>query len=401
MKLLYFIPLLLLTAVPAFAHIGFQPVYQPTTPSTGGEPVEKYCDLGDFFNSYNDTTHIFTCITGGGGGENNTASNLTPGEGLFYQKIGVDLQFKGLLSGGNLTITSNNTSVILTGPSSTGEANTMSSPTHANSLVLSKSGVDLPIKGIACGGSIICSSNNTDITLNYTSSASALLNSISGVAGNLLYSFSNTTGNFATATIKNPLLDGLNHTDTEAVTVTRGDLIVGTSASLWGELPIGASGTVLKSDGTDPSWGSITGGVTLISGNVTFGNTAAWGTAFQIPLTANSGNNISGVLVAASNTAGGAVQAGANMSSSNAAGWCLFETPTAATADTIDFFALATTVTDTAETTWAPAANVGQPILFTCSITTSSPAPQLWIVYTPEVAGIASIKTGSYYIKTP
>lgn len=40
----------------------------------------------------------------GGGGEANTASNLGGGEGLFASKVGVDLQFKSLVAGSNITI---------------------------------------------------------------------------------------------------------------------------------------------------------------------------------------------------------------------------------------------------------------------------------------------------------
>jgi hypothetical protein len=54
-----------------------------------------------------------------------------------------------------------------------------------------------------------------------------------------------------------PILDGVNNTDTLAGTVVRGDLIVGNSTPKWARFALGANGTVLFSDGTDPSWTSI------------------------------------------------------------------------------------------------------------------------------------------------
>jgi hypothetical protein len=43
--------------------------------------------------------------TPGGGGEANTASNVGAGEGVFKQKVGVDLEFKSLVAGTNITLT--------------------------------------------------------------------------------------------------------------------------------------------------------------------------------------------------------------------------------------------------------------------------------------------------------
>jgi hypothetical protein len=70
-----------------------------------------------------------------------------------------------------------------------------------------------------------------------------------------------------------PLLDGVVDNDTLAGTVTRGDTIIGNSTPKWSRLAKGASGTVLRSDGTDLAFGAIDG-VTITGGmsDVTNGN---------------------------------------------------------------------------------------------------------------------------------
>jgi hypothetical protein len=55
----------------------------------------------------------------------------------------------------------------------------------------------------------------------------------------------------------NALLDGSNHTDTLAGAVVRGDLIVGNSTPKWSRFAIGSVNNLLKSDGTDPSWATL------------------------------------------------------------------------------------------------------------------------------------------------
>lgn len=46
-------------------------------------------------------------------GESNTASNLGAGEGVFATKVGVDLQFKSLVAGTNITLTPSGTEILI------------------------------------------------------------------------------------------------------------------------------------------------------------------------------------------------------------------------------------------------------------------------------------------------
>ena len=118
----YFIILVLLgvSIIPVFAMPGFQPVYQSPSLANGSPPTELYCTLGQFLNSYNSTTNSFTCLAGGGGGENNTASNVGLGEDIFKQKTGVDLEFKGIAVSGDLSISSNLTDITISYTGGTG-----------------------------------------------------------------------------------------------------------------------------------------------------------------------------------------------------------------------------------------------------------------------------------------
>lgn len=64
--------------------------------------------------NYNDVANTLTiAASGGGAGEANTASNLGAGTGVFAQKSGVDLQFKSLVAGTNVTLSSDANTVTI------------------------------------------------------------------------------------------------------------------------------------------------------------------------------------------------------------------------------------------------------------------------------------------------
>lgn len=79
---------------------------------------------------YSGSTNLYDIFaTSAGSGEVNTASNLIGGTGIFYQKSGVDLQFKSLSAGTNISITSNNDVIAI---SSTGSAQAITGTTKIN-----------------------------------------------------------------------------------------------------------------------------------------------------------------------------------------------------------------------------------------------------------------------------
>lgn len=79
---------------------------------------------------YSGSTNLYDIfITSAGSGEVNTASNLAGGTGIFYQKSGVDLQFKSLSAGTNISITSDNNVIAI---SSTGSAQAITGTTKIN-----------------------------------------------------------------------------------------------------------------------------------------------------------------------------------------------------------------------------------------------------------------------------
>ncbi len=100
-------------------------------------------------------------------GEANTASNVGAGTGTIYKaKTGVDLELKSLVAGTNITITNGASDITIAASGSVGEANTyssMGSGSDGETLVSTKSGVDLPFKRIKAGNGIVLTSETNDI----------------------------------------------------------------------------------------------------------------------------------------------------------------------------------------------------------------------------------------------
>ncbi len=418
MKIVYLLPLLFLAVTPAFAYnSAFRPVYQP--PGAGGSnPATLYCTFGEFLDSYNSTTNAFTCAAGSGGGENNTASNLGTGYGFYAQKVGVDLQFKSLFCAGDLLCSSNSTDVRIEYTPTAGSIALndltdliISGATYPS--VLFYNGVEwvnkiFSVNSITCGAGQFVNviNNQTGQTACDTPSSSGGFDTIASSPQTSATILADNSTIANTATIKT-LTQGTGITLTNgsnAVTIATNFKIDNTSTTCSGTDKVSSivydnstGDTTVTCTADDTGSGAVS-----LGSNVSASNTSAYSNLWKIALTANSGNTVSGVIVAQTGTAGVAVQAGANLTSVAAAqGWCLWETPTTAIVNTVDFVVLSTTTTDTGETAWLPAVNTPQPILFTCTISTGASAPSLWINIQPEAAGTVTAKAGSYYIKTP
>lgn len=107
-----------------------------------------------------------TAVSGGTSTSVVTSSNLGSGAGVFAQKIGNDLQFKGLVAGSGITIVPDATSLTIASTGSVGEANTASNlGATGEGVYASKSGVDLRFKKLKAGTNVTLASDADSITV--------------------------------------------------------------------------------------------------------------------------------------------------------------------------------------------------------------------------------------------
>lgn len=162
--------------------------------------------------NFPNTDEAIVSFRGNVNAQNNTASNLGAGNGVFAQKIGEDLQFKSLVAAGNVTITANATEIQIDASGSgggggfygvifkdgthtfrddtirfnpnefyltsegdkpqlnllgglVGEANTASNLGAGEGIFAQKSGVDLQFKSLVAGSGITLTPTANDITI--------------------------------------------------------------------------------------------------------------------------------------------------------------------------------------------------------------------------------------------
>lgn len=116
--------------------------------------------------SITNNSNTITISATGGSGETNTASNLGAGSGVFAQKVSSDLQFKSLVAGSNISITSAANTLTIASTGGSGESNTASNLGTGTGLFSAKSGIDLRFKSLVAGTNVTLSSDANTVTIN-------------------------------------------------------------------------------------------------------------------------------------------------------------------------------------------------------------------------------------------
>jgi len=120
----------------------------------------------------------------------------------------------------------------------------------------------------------------------YANGASSLTTLAAGAGNNgrvLVVSGGIPTWSTAAPTYPHNILSSAEHQDSTTGAATRGDLIVANSSNLWSRFAIGSAGTILSSNGTDPTWSSTAAlGLVTLAGSETLTNkTISSGSSWQ------------------------------------------------------------------------------------------------------------------------
>ena len=147
--------------------------------------------------------------------EINTASNLGTGQGIFAQKSGVDLQFKGLVGGTNVTLTADANNITITASNDTTALNLGT----GSGLFTSKSGDNLQLKSIIANAAsgITVTSNTNDLTLQLNANVDA--GKLGGVAASDFLRKSDNLASLASVATARTNLDVYSKAETDANTL--------------------------------------------------------------------------------------------------------------------------------------------------------------------------------------
>lgn len=137
----------------------FDQIWRFITPRTG---LQMWVADENINYVFNGTNWVAISING----ETNTASNVgASGVGVFKQKSTFDLQFKKLVAGSNVTISGGTDDITISGSAAAGEANTASNAGTGTGLFKAKTGVDLAFKSLIAGSNVTITGGTNDVTV--------------------------------------------------------------------------------------------------------------------------------------------------------------------------------------------------------------------------------------------
>lgn len=103
-------------------------------------------------------------VSGTGFGESNTGTNTGSGSKVYKQKSGVTFEFRTLTGGSNVTVTENSNDIEISA-NVAGESNTASNVGGGEQIFKQKSGVDLQFRTLIPGSNITLTQNSNDIEI--------------------------------------------------------------------------------------------------------------------------------------------------------------------------------------------------------------------------------------------
>jgi hypothetical protein len=188
---------------------------------------------------------------GGGGGEANTASNLGSGAGVFASKVGVDLRFKSLVAGTNITLTPTSNDITIDASGGGGGA-----PTDATYVTLTTNGTLTNERTLAVSSALSLADGGAGsaVTLGraaLTGDVTASADSNATTIANGVVTYAKMQDVSATSRFLGRITAGAG--DTEELTGTQATTLLDTFTSgLKGLVPASGGGTTnfLRADGT-------------------------------------------------------------------------------------------------------------------------------------------------------